>query len=161
MTAETMMKEYHNLKNRMIIIKSEIQNFTGISDEDMIEVLNFIHPNEEIIKASRISDKTSKIAISYRENIADRNTEWLNHLIAEYFEINGEIVFFETALSLLSGCLPQFMRKLVIEKRTGTGLESDFSISRTTVGKYRKKAIRELNRIYADREKSQNDFMLS
>ena len=161
MTAETMIKEYHNMKKQLIIIKSQIENFTGVSDEDMIDVLNFIHSEEERTQTNRISDKTSKIAVTYRKNITEKNTEWLNHLIAEYFEINGEIVFFETALSLLSGILPQFMRKLVIEKSTWTSLEQEFHISRATVGKHRKKAIKELNAIYADRDRMQIDFMLS
>ena len=40
MTAETMMKEYKNYKTKARFLKSQIEHFTGISEDEIIEAMN-------------------------------------------------------------------------------------------------------------------------
>ena len=161
MTAKTMMKEYHNYKTRAIFLKSQIEHFTGISEDEIIEAMNFSHPQGERVDSKNISNKTAKIAVLYKDKATESNNEWLSNLINEYREVCSEIEFFENTINLLSGNLPSFVRKLVIEGYSWEKLRTEYNVSHTTVGKYRRKAIKELDVFYKERDRIMIDYILS
>ena len=114
----------------------------------------------ERVKSSNLSDKTAQIALEYREKQARMNREWYAYLEKQLQCVNDEIVFLEAAIDSLPDKLAFFMRDLVIEHLTWDALENKYHISRFTVSAYRKKAIRELEARYDEREKEMIAYML-
>ena len=79
----------------------------------------------------------------------------------QYLMLDEEIRFFEAALSSLSGYLPELMTDMVINGCTWDYLCEHYHISRTMVAKNRRKAIRELEELYAQRDAEMVSYMLS
>lgn len=72
-----------------------------------------------------------------------------------------EIEFFRAAVSSLSGVLPHFINDMVFVGLTWDELADKYHISRTMVVKYRKKAIVELDNLYALHDRELTEYILS
>ena len=115
----------------------------------------------ERVQTSNISNKPASIALNYHERMERINQEWYEHLEKQYLMLDEEIRFFEAALSSLSGYLPEFMTDMVIHGCTWDYLCQHYHISRTMVAKNRRKAIRELEELYEQRDAEMVSYMLS
>lgn len=161
MRAETMMKEYKNMKNELSILTFQLGNFKGINKDDLIISMSFSHPDGERVQTSGTSDKTGKIATSY-EKIAERdNDEWFDFLSKKYKRISEEIVFFEHIVSELRGVLPEVVMDLLDDDITWESMMSKYNVSHAMIGKYRKTAIQELNKKYELRDRQTEEYILS
>jgi len=158
---ESLLKEYPKLKMELKCLEHQISNFEGISETDMIESLYHQKAEGDRVQTSRVSEKTANIAISYRKKMERINKEWREHLEKKYAIISEEIVFFESAIHALSGELPNFISDLVFEGLTWDELTLKYHICRTSVAKYRKKAINELIILYLIHEKELAEYLLS
>lgn len=161
MNAEEMLREYPRKRRHLECLKKELMDFKGLSDEDMIESMYFTHPEGEKVQTSLKTDKTAKIAATYKDRLERINNEWYEHLEKEYYELAEEVRFFESAISALSGDLSEVMRDMVIYGYTWDALCNEYHVSRTMIAKYRRKAIRELDEMYDQREKEMVAYMLS
>lgn len=157
---EEMLREYPAKKRYLKCLESQLRNFCGISDNEVIDSMFFTQPEGERVQTSKVSDKTASIALSYREKRDRINREWYEYLFHRYEELKEELDFFEGAIGQLSGNLSSFVSDMVIDGMTWEALASKYSINRRTVGKYRKKAILELEKIYKDCESCMTDYML-
>ena len=110
---------------------NQIRNFKGLDDVDMIESMYFTIPEGEKVQTSGTSDKTARIAVTYREKMDRINREWYEHLLKEYDDLRDEILFFESALKALSGDLPAIMTDMIINGETWDSLCSIYHVSRT------------------------------
>ena len=154
-------KEYHRMKKERNCLEHQIRNFKGISEKEMIDSMNFHSPEGERVQTSNISNKPASIALNYHERMERINQEWYEHLEKQYLMLDEEIRFFEAALSALSGYLPEFMADMVVNGCTWDYLCEHYHISRTMVAKNRRKAIRELEELYAQRDAEMVSYMLS
>jgi hypothetical protein len=162
MRAETMMQEYQNMKKELTILKFQLGQFKGASEEDVILSMQLSHPNgDEKVQTSILSDKTAKVAMNYRQIIERENDEWFNFLWERHRKVNEEMNFFEESVRNLSGILPIFIMKMVSGESTWDDLAAEYDISRRSVGNYKKKAIAELNKAYQLREGCVQEFILS
>jgi hypothetical protein len=143
-----------------ICLENQIRNFQGITEEEMIDSLQFSHPDGERVQTSVVSDKTSRIAVSYKDKVEKINKEWQEHLEKKHAVIMEEIIFFESAVLSLSGILPEFISDMVMKEVSWDELASKYHISRTMVAKNRKKAIRELENLYAIYDKEMAEYIL-
>lgn len=157
---ELLMKTYPDKRLELKVMEIQFRNFAGISENEVIDSMMFTQPEGERVQTSGVSDKTASIALSYREKRDRINREWYEYLFHRYEELKEELEFFEKAIGQLSGNLSSFVFDLVIEGMTWEALASKYSINRRTVGKYRKKAIVELEKIYKDCESCMADYML-
>ncbi|OLR56912.1 hypothetical protein BHK98_02670 [Hornefia porci] len=156
-----MIREYPKRKRDLECLRRQIADFRGISDEDMIDTMYFSQPEEERVQTSGISDKTAKIATTYRDKMARINSEWYEHLERRYYELAEEVRFFESALKSLPDELSDVMTDMIIYRYTWDSLCSIYHVSRTMIAKYRRKAIWELEDMYQQREKEMVEYMLS
>jgi len=162
MNAETMMKEYQNMKKELTILKFQLGQFKGISEEDMIQSMQLSHPDgDERVQTSTLSDKTAKVAMNYRQIIERENDGWFNFLWERYRKMHEEVTFFEESVRNLSGNLPTLIMKMVSGESTWDDLAVEYDISRRSIGNYKKKAIAELNKAYQLRESCVQEFILS
>ena len=89
------------------------------------------------------------------------NAEWYEHLEIEYYDLAEEVRFFESALKSLPDELSDVMTDMIIYRYTWDSLCSIYHVSRTMIAKYRRKAIRELEEMYCQREREMVAYMLS
>ena len=155
------MQEYQQMVMKRTCLENQIKNFQGITEEEMIDSLQFSQPYEERVHTSGISDKTSRIAVSYKDKVEKVNKEWQEHLEKKHAVLMEEIIFFESAVLSLSGILPKFISDMVFKGITWDELATKYHISRTMVAKNRKKAIHELENLYAIHDKEMAEYILS
>lgn len=158
---EKIMQQYQRMVMERACLENQIKNFKGITETEMIESISFTQPSAERVQSNGVSDKTACIAMSYHEKMDRINNEWQEHLEKKHSILVGELILFESAVKSLSGNLPEFIADMVINRLTWGALTNKYHVSRTMVAKYRKKAIQELNTLYAIHETTMADYILS
>lgn len=158
---ENIMKEYPRMKTELKCLESQIRDFKGISESEMIGMMNFHSPEGERVQTSNISNKPARIALSYHDRMEEINREWYEYLEKRYMMLSEELRFFESAITALSGYLPDFMTDMVINGYTWDYLCAHYHISRTMVAKNRRKAIQELEELYKKHDDEMVSYMLS
>ena len=160
MRAERMIKEYPNLKRELSVLEFQLSRCEGIDYDTVISSLTFSKPEGERVQTSGVSDVTARAALAYRK-VADRmSDEWLSYLAGQYGQIKEELDFFEHAVRGLSGKLPEIVWDMAVERFTWEELMMKYHISHTMVAKYRKKAIKELDALYEERDRQTESFIL-
>ena len=160
MRAERMIKEYPNLKRELSVLEFQLSRCEGIDYDTVISSLTFSKPEGERVQTSGVSDVTARAALAYRK-VADRmSDEWLSYLAGQYGQIKEELDFFEHAVRGLSGKLPEIVWDMAVERFTWEELMMKYHISHTMVAKYRKKAIKELDALYEERDKQTESLIL-
>ena len=161
MTAEKALKSYKSWITRKNVLEIQLKNITTTLEKDMIDSMNFFQPYEEFIKTSSISDKTPKIALNYKHMALKGSMDSYKYLRSEYINLCNETSFLEFCISKLNGYLPSLIWDMVVENKTWEQVMSKYHISHSMVAKYRKKAIRELNVFYAERDEIEMSYILS
>ena len=157
---EKMLKEYPDMILERDCLAHQIANFRGISAEDVIESMYTSRMDGERVKCSGISDKTAQIALIYRERQDSMYRDWHGYLEGRMIELNDELCFFESAISSLPGRVGSVMCDLVVERMTWRSLAAKYHVSQRMIGKYRAKAITELEKRYETREQQTIDYIL-
>ena len=157
---EKIMQDYPQMVMERTCLENQIFNFKGITETETIESMYFTQPEGERVQASGVSDKTATIAITYRNKMERINREWREHLEKKHSILAEELIFFESAVLSLSGILPDFISDMVIEGLTWDDLADKYHVSRTMVAKYRKKAIHELEILYAIHDQEMAEYIL-
>lgn len=153
--------EYPIRRKELEILKFTITNFKGIDADEIIEAMCFASPQGERVQTSGPADKTASVAINYRK-VADRmEDELFDGLLEQYREQKEEMEFFHFGVGKLGGKLPQVIGDMVFEGMEWQRLEEKYGVSHTMIGKYRRKALQELEIIYAIRERSETAVLLS
>ena len=158
---EKIMKKYRQMVMERSCLENQIKNFKGLTELEMIDSLQFSKPDGERVQTSGISDKTARIAVSYKDKVNSINKEWQDHLEKKHAVIVEELIFFESAVLSLSGILPKLISDMVIKGLSWDNLADKYHISRTMVAKNRKKAIRELEALYIIQDKAVAEYILS
>ena len=158
---ELLIRDYPKLVMRRDCLRNQLQNFKGVTEQEMIDTMNYSAPQGDRVQTSGVSDKTSSIAIAYHEKADRINREWVRHLVIKLAEVEAELDFFHACLSSISPDLVPFMHDLVVERMTWDSLEAKYHISRFTVSKYRRRAIAELDALYADHDREVVSYILS
>ena len=158
---EKIMQEYRQMVMERVCLENQIRNFQGITEEEMIGSLHFSQSDGERVQTSGVSDKTGRIAVSYKDKMARINKEWQVHLEKKHAVLVEELLFFESAIFALNGILPEFISDMVIKGLTWDDLAAKYHISRTMVAKNRKRAIRELETLYAIHDKEMAEYILN
>ena len=158
---EALIRDYPKNKMELKCLEHQIRNFRGISENEMIDTMYFTQPEGERVQTSGVSDKTAKIAMSYRERMDAINEEWYQHLEKQYFSLAEEISFFESAVKALPGEMGEIMQDIVFSQASWEEVADKHYVSRRTIGRYRQKAIDELVVLYEKHEAEMTAYVLS
>lgn len=158
---EALIRDYQKNKMELKCLEHQIRNFRGISENEMIDTMYFTQPEGERVQTSGVSDKTAKIAMSYRERMDAMNEEWYQHLEKQYYALAEEISFFESAVKALPGKMGEIMQDIVFSQTSWEELADKYYVSRSTVWRYRQKAVDELVVLYEKHEAEMTAYMLS
>lgn len=160
MDVEKLFKEYGNWRRDLGILEFELSRFQGVPYDDVIESLCFSNPQGDRVQTSGVSDKTGKAAIIYRQVKNRMDDDWFDYLLERHKSIKEEKEFFEYALRQLTGKLPEMIWDMVAEQMSWQELMVKYNVSHAMVGKYRKKAVDELQVIYSMRNQHSEMYML-
>lgn len=162
MRAETMFKEYKNMKREMESLRIQLESATGISADDMIKSMTFSSTLDgDRVQTSNISDVTCRIALDYRKRIWEENEAYYKYLYERYESLKKELEFFVSAIRALGGKRSEVILAIIVEGLTWDEVSYQFGVCRKTIANYRKTAIKDIDALY---EKMQNDelsFLLS
>lgn len=156
-----MIKEYPNWKREQVVLESQLSNYKGVDLRDVIESMCFRRLDGERVQTSGTSDITSKVAMSYRQIGSRMSDEWYLYLIDKHEVLQEEIEFFENSLQRLSGRLPEVMYDMVVGKLSWKELADKYNVCYSMIGKYRQRAVKELDTIYELRDQQAESYILS
>ena len=158
--AERMIQDYPGLVMERDCLRHQLQNFQGVTEQDVIDSMNYSSPEDERVQTSSITDKTASIAAIFRDRAYRLNRDWIDHLTVKLLALEEEIGFFHSALRSLPPELAPLMWDLAVERMTWDNVERKYHFCRATIGKYRKKAISELDSLYAIHDKEMAEYIL-
>ena len=157
---ERIIKDYPGMVMERDCLRHQLANFQGVAEEEIIDSMNYSTPQGERVQTSNISDKTATISECYRDRVHRINRDWIDHLTVKLLALEEEIDFFHSAIRAISPELAPLMWDLTVERLTWDAVEAKHHISRFTVSKYRKKAICELDALYAVHDKEMAEYIL-
>ena len=158
---EKLISEYPQMVSQKKCLAYQVAHFRGLSTEDVIASMYTAHHDGERVQTSGTSDKTAQIALNYESRMVRLNREWYEHLEKQLVELTDELNFFEGALRSLPSNVSQVMWDLVVEGMTWDTVADIHHMSRANVGKLRKRAILELDKLYALRDSTSAAYMLN
>ena len=158
---EKLISEYPQMVSQKKCLAYQVAHFRGLSPEDVIASMYTPKHDGERVQTSGTSDKTAQIALNYESRMVRLNREWYEHLEKQLVELTDELNFFEGALRSLPGEASQVMWDLVVEGMTWDTVADVHHMSRANVGKLRKRAILELDKLYALRDTAAAAYMLN
>lgn len=157
---EKIIKDYPGMVMERDCLRHQLANFQGVTEEEIIDSMTFSSPEGERVQTSNITDKTASIATTFRDRVRRINQDWIDHLCTKLLALEEEIDFFHSALRAISPELALVMWDLTVERLTWDAVESKHHISRFTISKYRKKAICELDALYAVHDREMAEYIL-
>ena len=149
------------MKRELQITEFQLSRFKGVDENDIIEAMQFSHPEGERVQTSTLSDKTAKVAINYKNIVERENDEWFDFLFHRYEYLKEELDFFTDSVSKLSGVLSGVVTDLLDDDMTWDIMTSKYHVSRTMISKYKKNAIKELDAMYEMRDRQTEAYILS
>lgn len=158
---ERMLKNYRAMVRERDSLAHQIAHFKGLTADEVIESMYTARTDGERVQTSNLSDKTAQIAMNYQEKMERINREWYEHLERKLRMLNDEIDFFKSALDTLPEHLSSLMKDMIVEGQTWDTLEVTHHIGRTTIHRYRRKAISILDKIYECNDQETREYLLS
>jgi len=158
MKATDMFKHYKEMQKELAMTAYEISHFTGISQEDIIEVLTFLRTDDEAGHFRSGSRRTESIALMAKELTEKKNNEWYQYLLKRYEQLDDEISFFEFCIRQMGEKKADILFELLDGDLTRDQIADAYHVSRSLLGVYRKQAIKEIDRCYELRDKQRSDF---
>ena len=157
---ERIIKDYPGMVMERDCLRHQLANFQGVTEEEIIDSMTFSSPEGERVQTSNITDKTASIATTFRDRVRRINQDWIDHLCTKLLALEDEIDFFHSALRANSPELAPLMWDLAVERLTWDAVEAKHHVCRATIGKYRKKAICELDSLYATHDREMAEYIL-
>lgn len=118
-----------------------------IEDQDIIEARTFKRTFEERVQESGGSDRTSSIALLYKD-IAERERQKALRLEEAVKENTRELLRLENTLEALEEKQRRVLNGIYIDRKKREPLARELYISENTLNRLRKKGIEEMVRIY-------------
>ena len=162
MRAEAMFKEYGIMKKELTVLQFQMSRFKGVDENDIILSMQFSHPEGgDRVQTSNISDKTASVAMNYKKIAERENDEWFQYLFCRYRYISEEVAFFEDSVAALPDILPNLIMDMLEKNETWDDLMYKYNIGRSTISKYKKRAIALLDEVYELRDRQTEAYILS
>lgn len=144
---EYLLKNYHQIKREIEMITPLINKSCYIEDQDIMEAMTFKRAFGERVQESGESDKTSSIALIYKD-IVEKERQKALRLEEAVKENTRELLRLENTLEALEEKQKRVLKGIYIDGKKRRALARELFISENTLNRLRKKGIEELVRIY-------------
>ena len=157
---EKMIKEDPDMKFERSCLLNQMKSLK-ITEDDVIYSMCFSHPEGERVQTSGLSDKTAKVALSFRDRQRQMEEERYNFLFDKYQHLDEEITFLEETIADIPGEIGEIMSELVIKGDTWENVCFSHCIGTHKLSDMRKQGIKILIRAYQRRESMVASYLLS
>lgn len=149
---EHLLKDYHEIKRSLGLLAFKIDNYStfSIGPNKTIEELTYTSPDGERVTTCSVSDKTARIALNYRNVACNHNAEILLELKRQYESQKYELDLLEYCISLLQKGLSELITDMVIDGMEYMQLGEKYNLSKSSVGRCRKKAVSEITKMFQE-----------
>lgn len=139
---------YHKRARQIAILRYELSNPAKITEEEMIDTMQFAHQEGGGRPDGHISNKTLYIALNYREQAELLNAETLSEISAELMELVQEQARLEYYISLLEPRQERVLRLTCFEKIAQESVAEELGVTVRRVQDIKAQAIGELAEMY-------------
>ena len=135
-------ENYSYAKQELKVLEFQLENYKPITVDEVIQSMTFERNENE------------RVTLTFRERTAAENKEYLDSIQTRYLILKNDLDFFDIALEMMNDNLKQFTHDMVISGLGWDELANNYTISRSTVSNWRKKALEELRLVYQFAQKS-------
>ena len=143
------LKQYPELKKKVILLRYEQEHPAKISDSEVIDSMALSRPVSDGIRpAGFISDKTMRIATQFRDKKDRLNQETIMEIAQELYTVEQQISKLEFYVSQLEEKQAEVIRKYYFEGKTWGELQREMHLAPRTLLKRRDDGLDALVSIY-------------
>ena len=139
---------YHKRARQIAVLRYELSAPVKITEEEMIDTLQFAHREGAGHTEGHISNKTPYIALNYREKADLLNAETLSEIAAELMDLEQEQARLEYYISLLEPRQEQVLRRTCFEKAAQEAVAEELGVTVRRVQDIKAQAVGELAEMY-------------
>lgn len=139
---------YRSNKRRSIQLTYELENLQTVTPDEMLEALSLSHTCGEVSHTSQVSDKTSRIALSYRDEASKANSQVQKTILSTLLPLSQELDRLEHYVCALDQKQYLVITRLFFEGRSQADVAEELSCTDRTVRSLRQTAIETLAEMY-------------
>ena len=139
---------YHKRARQIAVLRYELSDPVKITEEEMIDTLQFAHREDAGHTEGHISNKTPYIALNYREKAGLLNDETLSEIAAELMDLEQEQARLEYYISLLEPRQERVLRRTCFEKAAQEAVAEELGVTVRRVQDIKAQAVSELAEMY-------------
>ena len=139
---------YHKRARQIAVLRYELSDPVKITEEEMIDTLQFAHQEGAGHTDGHISNKTPYIAMNYKEKAGLLNSEVIGEISAELLALEQEQARLEYYISLLEPRQELVLRRTCFEKAAQDAVAEELGVTVRRVQDIKAQAISELAEMY-------------
>ena len=138
------LNDYTNIKQKISILRYELEHPVTVSPEEMLESMNFAHGAGGGFTVGSVSNKTLYIAMNYQSAASQANAEITDHILSRLLPLEQKIKRMDYYLGLLGKDEELVLRRFYIEKQRANEIASALHTSVWSARRLRDKAVEKL-----------------
>ena len=139
---------YHKRARQIAVLRYELSAPVKITEEEMIDTLQFAHQEGSGRSEGYVSNKTPYIALNYQEKAGRLNAEVLSEISAELLALEQEQARLEYYISLLEPRQERVLRLTCFERIAQEAVAEELGVTVRRVQDIKAQAISELAEMY-------------
>jgi len=144
-----LLEAYTERTHKIALLRYELEHPGQITEDELLSAITLSAPKDESgIRGSGVSDKTMRIAMSYRETAQRLNSSVILEIRRELQALEWEIDRLDFYMGFLSQEEQDILRLYYIEKQPWRVIEKKTGFSRRTLVRRRSDAIDRLTQMY-------------
>jgi len=144
-----LLETYPERTRKIALLRYELKHPGQITEDELLSAITLSVPKDESgVRGSGVSDKTMRIAMSYRETAQRLNSAVILEIRREIQALEWEIDRLIFYMSFLTQEEQDILRLYYMEKRPWRQIEKETGLSRRTLVRRRSDAIDRLTQMY-------------
>ena len=146
-----LLEHYNQMKSEIDTLKFELRNLNRMKDTEMIEAMTFSSPlrDGEKVDSGSVSDKTTEIALDYREKLERLQREAQQSINSRLRDLCDSTERLDFYISKLPAVQASVLREYYFEDYSWRDLQELKGVSAKTLIRYRDEAVRRLTEMYS------------
>lgn len=143
-----LLTNYRSNKRKAVQLTYELEHLQSVTPEEMLEAMIFSRPSEPGGHSGQVSDKTFRIALNYREETAQMNSQTQSALLTVLLPLLRELDRLEHYVRTLDRRQTLVMTRLFFEGHSQEDVAEELGCSARTVRSLKQAAIDVLTEMY-------------
>ena len=144
-----LLKDYHKNQQLIALLNFELAHRTCVSDEEMIEAMNYRRGEPEHARGGRGIDKTPTIALNYRDQAERASNDARSEIVCQLYELSCQQERLEAYIDTMRENDAMILRMTYMDCRSNNEIAKELNCSARTISARRRRAIDALCELYA------------